>query len=239
MKTYKILSAIIVMASFTLVTSCQKIDGDGGIVAESRTTGTFHSVSLAMSATVYFNQDSVRSITISGQQNIIDEVLTQVEGSQLVIKVRKGILLHNFEPVKVYITAPDVNVLEVSGSGDILMQNQWKQSNISATVSGSGSIKLTEVNASSLSADISGSGSITGDTGNLGREDLDISGSGTIDLRNVKSVNVYAETSGSGEMYVTALDLLDVTISGSGNLWYYGLPAINTHISGSGNLKKL
>jgi len=55
----------------------------------------------------------------------------------------------------------------------------------------------------------------------------------------VEANTVYTTTSGSGDTYIHALDLLDVTISGSGNIWYYGNPAINSHISGSGNLKKM
>jgi hypothetical protein len=153
--------------------------------------------------------------------------------------VKHGVILSNYEPVSIYISAPAVHGLDVSGSGDIFTENSWGSSDLSLNVSGSGHINMASVDAGILSATISGSGSIKAAMGNVNREDLKISGSGTIDLRSVEAGTVYSATSGSGNTYVHAKELLDVTISGSGDIWYYGNPAVNTHISGSGNLKRL
>jgi hypothetical protein len=192
-----------------------------------------------MSATVYYTQDSVYHLQISGQENVLNEILTQVEGSRLVIRVKDGVILGSHEPIKVYVTSPDVKGIRVSGSGDVFADSEWQSGDLSLDISGSGNINLAKVNSDHLTANISGSGSIKAISGNVTREDLKISGSGTIDLRGVEAATVYSTTSGSGDTYLHATSLLDVTISGSGNVWYYGTPTINTHVSGSGNIKKM
>lgn len=239
MKTKTILMAIAALIVMNLFTSCEKIKGKGAVITETRSTGNFNAISLDMQATVYFTQDALYSVQVSGQENVLREIIVQVEGTRLVIEVKHGVILGSHEPVQLYISAPDVENLEVSGSGDIFTENTWAADNLSANISGSGTINLASVNAGQLSANISGSGTIKAASGLATREELRISGSGTIDLRSVEANTVYTTTSGSGDTYIHALDLLDVTISGSGNIWYYGNPAINSHISGSGNLKKM
>jgi hypothetical protein len=239
MKTRMILAATVAFITLTVLTSCEKINGKGDVITETRNPGTYSSVSLEMSATVYFTPDSVYSLQISGQQNILNEIMTEVEGNQLVIKIKNGVTLRNYDPIRVYVRAPSIACLTISGSGDIYAESTWNTANASLNISGSGSISIAVVNAGQLSANISGSGSIRATSGLVTREDLTISGSGSIDLRGVNCATAYTTTSGSGDTYITATSLLDVTISGSGNVWYYGTPAINTQISGSGNLKRL
>lgn len=234
-----IITAIAALISMSMISSCEKIKGKGDITTEMRSTGTYNSVSLSMSATVYITQDSLYSLEISGQENVIRQIETKVEGNQLVIRVRHGVILGNHEPVKVYLSVPDVNRLDISGSGDIFTENTWQAETISLNISGSGNINIAGLYTDELSANISGSGAIKAASGSVVREELKISGSGAIDLRSVEAGQVYSTTSGSGDTYIHATSLLDVTISGSGDIWYYGNPAVNTHISGSGNLRRM
>jgi hypothetical protein len=239
MKQRLIYIAITALFTTTMFTSCEKIKGKGEVITEKRTSGTFNSIGLAMSATVYFTQGVEYSLKVSGQENVLNEIVTQVEGNRLVIRVRKGVILGSHEPILVYISGPGVSAIDVSGSGDIFADGDWNADEISINVSGSGDISLASVIAGHVLANISGSGTIKAVSGKVAREDLKISGSGTIDLRNIEAETVYSTTSGSGDTYLHATHLLDVTVSGSGNIWYYGAPVINTHISGSGSLRKM
>lgn len=234
-----LLPAIAALITISLFTSCEKIKGKGEVITETRTTGTYSSIGLSMSATVYYTQGTGYSLLVRGQENVLREIVTEVEGNELVIRVKKNVILGTHEPVSVYITAPTVTGLNVSGSGDFYSDSPWIASTIALNISGSGNINMGTVECETLSATISGSGSIRAAGGTATREELRISGSGTIDLRSLPAVNVYTTTSGSGDTYTHATNLLDVTISGSGDIWYYGTPAINTHISGSGNLHKM
>jgi hypothetical protein len=239
MKKRMIITAITALITMTLFTSCEKIKGKGEVITETRTTGDYSGISLAMTATVYFTPGAFYSLQISGQENVLKQIVTQVEGTHLSIKVRNGVILGSHESITVYVTAPDVNDLNVSGSGDIFVDNPWNTANLSVNISGSGTVSVNDLTTEQLSAIISGSGTIRATSGKATREELNISGSGTIDFRSVECQTVYSTTSGSGDTYIHATNLLDVTISGSGDVWYYGTPAINTHFSGSGNLKRM
>jgi hypothetical protein len=239
MKTRTLFTAIVALIAATLFTSCEKIKGKGEVITEQRTTGTYSGISLAMSATVHFIPGTSYSLEIHGQENVLREIITQVEGNNLSIYVRSHVTLGSHDPISVYITAPDVSYLDISGSGDIFIDAPWSASNVSMNISGSGAVSANDVMADHLTATISGSGSVRASSGKVLREDLNISGSGTIDLRTVQCTSVYTITSGSGATYIHATDLLDATISGSGNVWYYGNPGVNTHISGSGNVKQI
>jgi len=48
--------------------------------------------------------------------------------------------------------------------------------------------------------------------------------------------NCFATISGSGNIYTSVSDLLDVKITGSGDVYYFGHPIVNVSISGSGQL---
>lgn len=228
--------ALLVSIGFT---SCEKIKGKGEVVTETRWETHYTGISLAMQGSVYFTQDSVYSIQINAQQNVIDRIITEMDGSTLKIKLKNNVHLGSHEPIRFYITAPSLNHLDISGSGDIYVENTWTGSSLSAHISGSGNISVADMDAASFEPSISGSGSITVLDGIATEADLSISGSGKIEMHHAVSSNVYIHTSGSGDSYVQATDLLDVTISGSGNVYYLGNPLINTYITGSGNIRHL
>jgi len=242
-----------------LIVSCEKIKGKGDVITENRTVTGYSGIGLCLSGTVYYKQDSVYSLQIIAQQNILDRLVTEVEGNTLIIKMKPHVILGAHDPIRIYVTAPDVSSLDVSGSGDFYTENNWLGGDITADISGSGSINIAYLEANRFSAKVSGSGSIniayleanrfsakvsgSGSIRTLGgkvtEEDPKISGSGDIDQQNVVCDNVYTSTSGSGETYVNAQKWLDVNISGSGDVYYYGNPTIEVRISGSGSLKKL
>jgi hypothetical protein len=237
MKAMKfIIVALLVPALFT---SCQKIKGKGDVVTESRTVTGYHSINLAMDASVYLTNGNEYTMEVIAQENLLPYIQTNLENDQLVVKIKNNVVLGNHEPIQVRITAPDITDLDVSGSGVIDVQNEWLGTSLETNISGSGTISIAQVQCGTLKASISGSGDIEAESGQAGAENLTISGSGNIEVRYVVASDVNANISGSGNIYTQANNLLDATISGSGNVYYLGNPQINAHISGSGNIMKI
>jgi hypothetical protein len=237
MKTVKtFLIALIVPVIFT---SCQKINGKGDVISETRTIVGYQAIELSTDATVYLAGGDENSIEILAQENILPYIQTVVENGRLVIKEKHGVHFGKHEPIRIYITAPGITSLTISGSGTIEATTNWQGTELHTTISGSGNIHLGYVECSLLKANISGSGSIDAEGGDAGSEDLTISGSGNINLRDVMAGNADTDISGSGDIYTQVNGVLDATISGSGNIYYDGTPQINVHISGSGNIIKL
>lgn len=237
MKTARLLLLALIVP--VLFTSCQKIKGKGEVITETRTVTGYTSVELSTDASVYISQGDEFSLEILAQENLMPYILTKNENGRLVVKLKNGFHLGNHDPISIYITAPDVSGLVVSGSGKIEATDDWTIPEIEAKISGSGDIQLGHVVCGTLKATISGSGNIEAQGGEAGLEELTISGSGHIDIRNVVASDANANISGSGDIYTQVTGLLDATISGSGNIYYLGTPQMNIHISGSGNIIKL
>ncbi len=217
--------------------SCKKVVGTGPLVSEARTISDFSSISLAMDATVYITQDSFYSVEISAQSNVMDEILTYVSGSRLVIQHKNNVYIKS-RPVTIHISMPDISGLNVSGSGAIRLQNLLHTADIDMNVSGSGDISMPVIEATSISSTISGSGKITVTSGKANTLNSKISGSGDVDLLNVQTNSVTTATTGSGTTKVYAVNNLFAKISGSGDVYYRGNPSIESEISGSGRLIK-
>ncbi|RLD61873.1 MAG: hypothetical protein DRJ01_07120 [Bacteroidetes bacterium] len=228
MKTKIILNTIILFVFF----SCSNANSE--VIKQERTVDQFSKIDLSIAAHVFLKQGAEQSVVIEADENIIEEIKTVVNNNTLLIKIDKWML--HYKNVNVYITTPNVDGLDVSGSGKIEALTPIKTSNLKLDVSGSGKIYISELNADNVSADISGSGRINleGKT-KLTKLSFDISGSGKI-FCNEQTQNVIGNISGSGTGNVNATQKLNVEISGSGKVYYKGNPLINCDISGSGKL---
>ena len=219
--------------------SCKKINGKGDVVSEKRDISGYSGISLSCEGDVYYTPDSVYSLEILAQQNIIDVIETYTDGGTLIIKVRDHYVIGKHDPVTINISAPHVSYFNVSGSGAFHLRNVIEEPAIEFGISGSGNISASTIYANDLNATISGSGNVSAIAGTANFEHLNISGSGDIDFVNIVADTVYATISGSGDIKVNVIKLLDGTISGSGSIGYLGNPVVNSHISGSGSIYHL
>src|SRR5690606_24277230 len=222
-----------------LFTSCEKITGEGPVITEIRNVGNFTGVDLRGDATVYFTKGNDLKIELHAQQNVLAVLETYKSGNNLVIKYRNDTRLGKHEPVTIYLTAPDLNDLRISGSGDIFAAGDISNNDMEMDISGSGHIKMDKLITTYLDANISGSGSIEIDNGEADEQKLRISGSGNCLLKDVVSQKVTTTTSGSGDIWIHVEDELQSNISGSGSVFYKGQPTINTSISGSGKVRPM
>lgn len=229
------------------------VNGKGPIVTEMRTETGFTAVNSEIEATLYITQGPEFEIRVLAQQNILDNIETDISGGELQIKGDHCI--NNSEPVLIYITMPVVSALSISGSGAIYTQNKITSPYISFDISGSGEVTtIDSVITGSLDVNISGSGnmdfmgsatavdaaisgsgdiSMTGFGTNL---DVDISGSGEMHGYNFPVSIADINISGSGSMETNVMVELDVDISGSGDVYYKGTPVVSAKMSGSGTL---
>lgn len=231
-------SVIILLVALSLIyTSCEKIDGEGPVVTETRNVSNFKSISVSIPGTVNYKIDPVYKVEISAQQNILDVLQTSLVGDELVLKVKNGVSIKDHENIVVTISAPYANSINLSGSAEFTVLGTLTATDCAVRISGSGNINIPQIAVSNkLNATISGSGDIHISAGTAKEEDLRISGSGNIDFANVAADKATTQISGSGDMWVNLSQQLNATISGSGSVHYRGQPLISTQISGSGKV---
>lgn len=210
------------------------ISGSGPVVEQSLDLASFEKVSLGVSANLYISQGSTQSITIKGQQNIIDNILSKVEDSTWKIRFDKPV--RRSGELNIYVTLPTLSAMRVSGSGNVYGEGIFDQSNtFYSGISGSGNMKLV-VKAQEVVSKVSGSGNIALE-GQAETYEVQISGSGNVKAEALQAAKCKVRISGSGSTKVDVAEALEVRISGSGDVYYKGQPKINSRISGSGGLK--
>lgn len=209
------------------------IKGEGPKVTKTLDVASFDGFTMAISGTVYVKQGSKQSVTIEAQQNIIDNIVTDVTDKQWKIKFEKNV--RNYDGLKIYITIPTLTKAYVSGSGDIIGESKFTGlNNLITGISGSGNIRL-DIEAKDVEGKISGSGSVKL-TGSANTLNIGISGSGDFIADGLKSQNGIIKISGSGDCTVDASEALSVQVSGSGDVKYKGRPKVSAKVSGSGDV---
>lgn len=228
----------------------RSIEGNGSVITETRNSVSFNFVENRGSFNVYIVKDTVFYIEIEAESNLIPHIRTTVHGNTLEIDTREN--LDNNFAMNIYVHTPVLRGVGLSGSGLInidsfetdefeaflsgsgIIYGDIASIYMTASLSGSGEIDFA-VDTENLKSTISGSGRVRL-SGDATKGDFKISGSGSIEAYGVPVVDCYAVISGSGNIYTTVSNYLDVKISGSGNLFFKGNPTINSNITGSGSI---
>jgi len=209
---------------------------------EERNLSTFTGISLRIPGKLHLTQGNVQRVEINAKSATLKDVITEVNGRQLVIRfASRNLLSRTFDPGKIemYITIPEVSGLSVSGSGDIIGEGEIKALITDFSVSGSGNITLDRLNCDRIKSVVSGSGDIILNGDKKASEFTGvISGSGNIKASGLEAENVDITISGSGNGSVRSNGHIKVKIVGSGNLYYSGNPDIDSSVVGSGNIRK-
>lgn len=211
------LAALIIMVLFS---SCVKeiVRGNGDTETETRNVSNFSSVSLEGSGNVTITQGASFAVTVTDDENLLPYVETNVSDNELLIRYKRNTWVKHGN-LKVNITMPELNGIELSGSGSYDINGHFvNNGTFSSRVSGSGDIRISDF-----------------DTKNA---DFDVNGSGKISAAGLWTETASVHISGSGEAELSVSDELDAHISGSGKVYYHGTPAVSTHISGSGKVVK-
>lgn len=221
-----------------LIASCEPVDylpcvkPSGAAVEEFRTTDSFYGVNLSMHASVTVSKGKEHSIMIVAAPNIMEHIAVHSNGQTLYID-KNRCLRTRMDDVKIFITTPRVENLDLSGSGNIYLDEGFEGEYLQLSLSGSGKIFAESVSYQSITTNLSGSGDIK-TSGVAHQQTVSISGSGNMEGYAMQSEYATIRISGSGNAKVFVTELLDGKIAGSGNIWYVGNPTVNISIAGSG-----
>ena len=210
---------------------------------ETRDVRDFDEVVMRVSGKVLITQGNKNEVILEGDEDLLEEIETEVKGGRLNIKSRRN----NWRwwnnggrkgRLTVYITVKELRGAYVSGSGDIISQNTIKTRDFTASIAGSGDIEM-DLDVEYVEAKISGSGNIELQ-GKSDEAKLSISGSGKYIAEKLIVGDYRVSMSGSGRGSINVEGELDVRISGSGKVYYMGRPtSVNSSVSGSGSVRKI
>lgn len=216
----------------------KKVKGNGNITTENRSTSNYDEIQCAGSLDYVLVKGTEGEITLEGESNLLEYVVTEVRGNKLVIKTENGVSLKPSRNKTIKITIPfrDLTDISLSGSGDLWTEDVLNMNELSTSITGSGDVVL-EVNTSSIEGSVTGSGDLTlkGSTEYLSAK---VTGSGDFHGFDLKSKNTDVSVTGSGDAKVVSTVNLKARVSGSGDIRYKGNPEKeDTKVSGSGSIE--
>ncbi len=196
------------------VTNPDTINGSGDITTEVRNVNECSGIHIINTGVVSLTQDTVQSIKVTADSNIIGRVITREENGILIIGMEDG--SYSNITLKFSISLKLIKKLLIEGAGLINCGNSISTDSLYCLINGAGNMILN------------------GDCSNF---ILIVNGAGNINARNFTAKVCSAIINGSGNCNLFASDLLNATVIGSGVIIYYGHPStVNTSVSGSGKI---
>jgi len=231
-----ILITAILITSFSFA---QKVNGNGKVTTITRTTGDYEGIKCAGSFDYILVAGTEGTITLEGEENLLEYVITEVKGDNLIIKVKDKVNIRTSMNKTIKITIPfkDINSVSLAGSGDLWNEDKINATNFDVSLAGSGDVTL-DISANFISSSLSGSGDLNlkGNTENL---EVNVSGSGDFDGSKLESNHTDVSLAGSGDAVVVSHKSIKARVAGSGDIEYSGNPdKEDTKVVGSGSISE-
>ncbi len=196
--------------------------------------GDFEQVESSGGIDVYLTQGPAAAVAVEALPEALPHVVTEVRNGTLVIQWEKNYSWHNLmgrqRPVKVYVTAPHLTGLVLSGGADAHGQTPLRADAFSIRASGGSDVTLA-LQAKTLRVESSGGSDVTL-TGRVERQEMKFSGGSDYHGFELQSTTATIEASGGSDADVWADGELTATASGGSDLRYKGTARLTNLRSG-------
>lgn len=208
-------------------------------------TSPFQAIEIIGSPEVEYTQSKGKTtVSIYGSDNLIELLDVRASKGTLIVKLKKKISIQGEARLKVIVSSPKLNQINITGSGDVELKGTLKgdilnmnitgsgdiggkhihYTDINIHISGSGDVSLNGIKSNNLTAKINGSGDITL-KGKTKTASFEVSGSGDVNAKKLKAEKVAAHVNGSGDIQCYATKELEAHVSSpQGEIEYKGNP---------------
>jgi len=170
--TTSLLILLTILFLMLFMTGCinDRINGNGDVIVETRTSQPFDEVVLEGNFYVKIIPSAETRIEVKGESNIIPHLITYCNNAKLTLKFSEGTNINEQYPVEVFVYTPVLHSVKVPGSG-------W--------------VDCDSFSTNTMYLNVSGSGSIVGRFESEKTEAV-ISGSGDIDLIGKATIGIFS-----------------------------------------------
>lgn len=213
------------------------VRGLGDVATERRSVSDFNKIVLNGAGDMTIIQGSVEALEIEAEDNIIDNITSEVQNGTLEIGYDADSWADRILPtktIKYTITVKELEKVVINGAVQ-LKNEKLDAERFELSINGAGQFTFDFLTAKELEVEIAGGASVEM-VGAVERQDVVINGAGNYDAENLVTKDTEITFNGAGNASVWATDTLDMTINGAGNIDYYGLPQVSQSITGLGNI---
>ena len=177
-----------------------KVKGSGQTASEVRDINGFHALDVGGVFQVEVIAGGEYSVEVEADDNLLHLIETEVRRGVLHIKTERKLSSGN--PLRIRISAPDIDALDVSGAANVTLANV-KNAGLNVDASGASKIK------------------IDGQTAKLM---VDVSGATKIDAESLAAEHATVDASGASHVTVQVDGQLKTHASGASRIDYSGTP---------------
>ena len=220
-------AALLSGAAYTYAMPAATVKVDAANEVQDRHLSGFNAVDVEGSVDVYIVQGQTESVKVEAPADVMDHVITEVNGTTLRIRDKNSSGWHwsdwwgnNHKKVAIYVSVREIHEIGITGSGDVFFKEGINANSLRIRVSGSGDV-LGKVETKNLDCSISGSGDMKL-VGHAEQSNVSVSGSGDYSARGLATQNTAVRVSGSGDANINVSNNLEAAVSGSGDVTYTG-----------------
>lgn len=211
------------------------INGNGEVVEQLRNLNEkFDKIEVSAGIEVELIQGVNSSVVVIADENLLDEIKTEVSNGTLTIYSDK--IIRKSTSKKVNVVMPNLSQVELSSGAKVLVNDLFTTSKLkidsSSGASFKGGFQSTLIQAESSSGS---SIELVGVTNEL---KLESSSGSAIKAEGMKAQQVKAEASSGSSIHVWPASRLDASASSGASITYFNTPeSLNTSTSSGGNIK--
>ncbi len=236
----KILLAALLLggATYTYAKTNPVVKVNSSDIVDRHLSG-FNAINLAGPFDIYLTQGNTESVKVEAPSDMMSHILTEVNNGVLKVYSKHETFnwgnLFRHKKIVIYVTAKDLNSINISGSGDIHFREGITANFLKLNISGSGDM-TGKIEVKQLESSITGSGDMSL-SGRANSAIVKIVGSGDYTARDLTTASTAVRVSGSGDAYIYASEKVDAAVNGSGDIHYSGNPKnVSKSKSGSGDI---
>lgn len=223
--------------------------GNGNIVVEKRTLGTFNQIYIEQSGKgsgiqlgdekasafhIKLIKDSLAFVTIEYDQNLMHHIKTECVNNRLSISTPKT--LYSTRDINVNVHYTVLSQIDINSFAELVFGTPFRGQTLQINLSGASEME-GEVYAETLLMDMSGAAELEL-KGKVRKLKGDFSGAGDIHCYDLVTDTCLLDISGAADAQLNVQHYLRIDVSGAADVSYKGNPTIDKEVSGAGEIKK-
>ena len=230
----KFLNLVSIVLIMTILSACvysSSVDNNQPTQVEEagelKVMNQFSRINLAGSMQVIYSQGDKYTVRVDAPQQAMEKLVIYVKSKELNIGSKDELLGFNnaISDIKIYVTSPVIKQIDLTGSGDLTVNNAVSVGRLDVELTGAGHLNFAgALTCSFLDVDLTGSGNIDFANVKAGKIETDITGVGNVSYTNVSAGTIGSNITGAGNITIAgSAEKHILNITGVGNVDDSGL----------------
>lgn len=197
----------------------QDVKGNKNVVKEERSITTFSKLNVGGAFNVYLNQSDETSLVVEADENLMENIKTEVNGDELRISSKN---IKNAKALNIYLSSPKIERLKISGAATLEGENTLTADDLEIIASGASEVELM-LDVDELETRASGASSLTL-SGSARYHEINASGASEVEAYDLVTNITDAKASGAAQLRINATKEVTSSKSGAGSISVTGNP---------------